>query len=196
MPLDVIIVQHAEKEPTPEDPGLTPLGRDQARECGTRLWMAGTIDELWSSPLRRAFETAAQIATALGLPDTAIQRDGRLRERMNWLGEPYQSREDFRQEWECSTADRDFQPTFGDSSRAAGARFAAFLNERHTVLPNGRIIVVAHGGVTVDLVRTWFGDAHVRGLAVGAIEHGIDFCSITRIAIDGDDRTLLCIGKG
>lgn len=37
MPLDVIIVQHAEKEPAPGDPGLTPRGRDQARQVGANL---------------------------------------------------------------------------------------------------------------------------------------------------------------
>lgn len=194
MPLDVIIVQHAEKERTPGDPGLTPFGHDQARQCGGNLSMAGTIDELWSSPLRRALETAEHVAFALGFPDSAIRTDDRIRERINWPGEPHQSQAAFRWDWERSTADRDFRPAFGDSSRGAGDRFAAFLDELHGRRPDGRIVVVAHGGVTVDLVRTWFGDEHVRGLAVGVMEHGIDPCGITRITIDGDDRTLLGIG--
>lgn len=196
MPLDAIIVQHAEKEPTPGDPGLTPLGHDQARRVGVLLLGAEAIDELWCSLLRRTTETAGHIAAALGLSASAIQRDDRIRERMNWPGEPAQTHDDFRREWERSTADRDFRPRFGDSCRAAGERFGAFLDERYAARPDGRIVVVAHGGVTIDLVRTWFGDAHVRELAIGPIEHGIAPCGITRIALDGGVRTLRFIGKG
>lgn len=175
MPLDAIIVQHAEKEPTPGDPGLTPLGHDQARRVGVLLLGAEAIDELWCSLLRRTTETAGHIAAALGLSASAIQRDDRIRERMNWPGEPAQTHDDFRREWE---------------------RFGAFLDERYAARPDGRIVVVAHGGVTIDLVRTWFGDAHVRELAIGPIEHGIAPCGITRIALDGGVRTLRFIGKG
>lgn len=196
MPLEVIIVQHAEKEPTPGDPGLTAPGHEQARRVGVRLQAVGRIDELWSSPPRRSIETAGHIATALAHPASAIRRDDRIRERINWPGEPHQTRDDFRREWERSTADRDFRPRFGDSSRAAGDRFAAFLDERYAARPAGRIVVVAHGGVTVDLVRNWFGDAHVRGRAIGAIEHGIAPCAITRLTFDGGGRTLHAVGQG
>jgi len=190
MSLDVIIVQHAQKEPAPGDPGLTPLGHDQARQAGARLRHAGPIDELWSSPLRRALETAEHIAAELGVPVSVIRRDDRIRERMNWPGEPHQSRQVFQREWERSTIDRNFRPVSGDSSRAAGERFAAFLDERHAVRPGGRIIVVAHGGVTVDLLRTWFGDEWVRDVAPGVIEDGIGPCGITRIALDEGQRLL------
>jgi len=193
MPLDVIIVQHAQKEPVPGDPGLTLLGHDQARQAGARLRHAGPIDELWASPLRRAIETAGHIATELGVPVPAIRRDNRIRERMNWPGEPHQSWQDFQREWERSTIDRDFRPLFGDSSRPAGERFAAFLDERHVARPGGRIIVVAHGGVTVDLLRIWFGDERVRDAAPGAIQDGIAPCRITRIVLD-EGRRLLGIG--
>lgn len=193
MALDVIIVQHAEKEPAPGDPGLTPLGHEQARQAGARLRHAGPIDELWSSPLRRALETAGHIAAGLGIQRSMVRRDDRIRERMNWPGEPQQSWEDFQREWERSTIDRDFRPVSGDSSHMAGGRFAAFLEERHAARPAGRIIIVAHGGVTIDLLRTWFGDERVRELAPGAIEHGVAPCGITRIAL-GEGRRLLSIG--
>lgn len=195
MSLEVIIVQHAEKEPLPGDPGLTPLGHDQARQCGVWLRSAGPVDELQSSPLRRAVETASHFAAALGLPGTAIRQDTRIRERINWPGEPQQSREAFQRDWERSIADRHFQPAFGDSSRAAGDRFAAYLTELHGRLPHGRVIVVAHGGATVDLVRTWFGDEHVRRLAPSVFEHGISPCGITQIALGGDRRGLRGIGE-
>ncbi len=193
MTLDVIIVQHAEKERTHGDPSLTALGHQQARQCGASLGEIGRVEDLWSSPLRRAVETAGHIASALGLPAAATQRDDRIRERMNWPGEPHQTREAFLEEWQRSTNDRDFRPSFGDLSRAAGDRFAAFLDERHATRPDGRILVVAHGGVTIDLVRTWFGDERVREFAPRAIEHGVARCGITRIEL-GERRRLLGIG--
>lgn len=113
---------------------------------------------------------------------------------MNWPGEPHQTSAEFRRDWERTTADRDFQPAFGDSSRAVGDRFAAFLTELHDGLPDGRVIVVAHGGVTVDLVRTWFGDDLVNELAPDAIERGIDPCGITAITLDDEKRSLRCVG--
>lgn len=194
MTLRLFIVQHAEKEPTPGDPGLTMLGHLQARACGDSLALLGPFDELWSSPLRRALETAAQLAGALGLPSSAIRNDDRIRERLNWPGEPAQTRVEFRREWDLSTTDRDFEPTFGDSSRAAGDRFASFLTELHDRLPVGRVIVVAHGGVTIDLVRTWFGDDLVNELVPDAIGRGIDPCGITLIALDDEKRSLRCVG--
>lgn len=191
MTFTVFIVQHAEKEPTSGDPGLTETGHRKAWACGDALARSGAFDELWSSPQRRALETAFHLATAVGFPDTAIQQDDRIRERMDWPGEPDQTRADFAREWARSTADREFQPAFGDSSRAAGDRFAAFLTGLRDRLPDGRVIVVAHGGVTIDLLRTWFGDNRVEDLAPGAIEHGIPACGMTIMTLEQDTRTLL-----
>jgi Histidine phosphatase superfamily (branch 1) len=76
----VYLVQHGEKEPVAGDPGLTKLGSDQAGV--TARWLQGAgLQALFSSPLRRAQETAAAIAAATGLP---VQLDSRLRERWNW----------------------------------------------------------------------------------------------------------------
>lgn len=193
MPLQILIVQHADKESMPGDPGLTETGHLQARACGVALARHASFHELWSSPLRRALETAGHLADARGVPSSAIGQDDRLSERMNWPGEPAQTRAEFRREWERATADREYQPAFGDSSRAVGDRFAAFLTELRDRLPDGRVIVVAHGGVTVDLVRTWFGDDLLNALAPGAIEHGLSACGITAITLDDEKRSLLCV---
>ncbi len=78
----IFLVQHAEKEPGPGDPGLTDAGRQQAGR--TAQWLYGcSLNAVYSSPLRRAVETAEYIAGAAGL---SVQRDVRLRERMNWDG--------------------------------------------------------------------------------------------------------------
>ena len=49
------------------DPGLTDLGREQARRAAARLAKRGPIDAIISSPLRRTRETAEVVAEELGL---------------------------------------------------------------------------------------------------------------------------------
>jgi broad specificity phosphatase PhoE len=77
------------------------------------------LQALFSSPLRRARETAGAIAAVTGLP---VLLDDRLRERLNWDGT--QTFGDFRAGWDRSTRDRDFVLGNGESSRSAGERMA------------------------------------------------------------------------
>jgi broad specificity phosphatase PhoE len=162
----VYVVQHGEKERTPGDPGLTARGREQAALAAAWLQDKG-LRAVYASPLLRARETAEAVAAAAGLP---VVVDSRVTERMNWDGSvPF---ERFVEDWSRATEDRDFIPAVGDSSRAAGARFRAFLAERGA---EGPIAVACHGGVTVDLLRTLMGDAAVpdallrEGVPSGAI---------------------------
>jgi broad specificity phosphatase PhoE len=76
------LIQHGEKERLPGDPGLTEAGREQAIRAGRWLRDQG-IRTLYSSPLRRALQTADGIASVTGL---AIDTDARLTERLNWDG--------------------------------------------------------------------------------------------------------------
>lgn len=148
----VYVVQHGEKERAPGDPGLTTRGREQAALAAE--WLRGKgLRAVYASPLRRVRETAEAVAAVAGLP---VQVDARVTERMNWDGSvPF---ERFAEDWARASADRDFVPAVGDSSRAAGARFKEFVMERGT---EGPIAVACHGGVTVDLLRTLIGDAAV-----------------------------------
>lgn len=170
------LVQHAEKQRRGNDPGLTVTGRAQALWTGTCLRGHG-VKQVWASPLRRARETAEIIAAVLGLP---VRTDPRLRERMNW--DQRQPWDTFFGEWAHTTEDRDYQPLLGDSSRDAGARFAAFLTE-HTGEP-GETVVVSHGGVTVDLLRTLYGDDSLDQRP-SLLHEGVPPCAITRLHGDG-----------
>jgi broad specificity phosphatase PhoE len=148
----VYVVQHGEKERAPGDPGLTARGREQAALAAEWLRDKG-LRAVYASPLARARQTAAAVAAAVGLP---VLVDARVAERMNWdVSVPF---ERFAEDWARASADRDFVPAVGDSSRAAGARFREFLEERGG---DGPIAVACHGGVTVDLLRTLVGDAAV-----------------------------------
>jgi broad specificity phosphatase PhoE len=164
----VYLVQHAEKRPEAGDPELTEHGQWQAER--TALWLRRCdVGAVYSSPLRRAWQTAEAVAGAFGL---GVRRDDRLRERMNWDGA--QPIEDFLAEWTRCTSDRDFVPRSGDSSRQAGARLHGFLEELAGVAR--ATVAVTHGGITVDLLRTLLGD---EGVPVDLMRNGVPPCAVT-----------------
>jgi broad specificity phosphatase PhoE len=176
------LVQHGEKVSGPGDPSLTADGRRQAR--ATAGWLTRTgLTAVYSSPLRRARETADPIASLAGLTVTV---DDRLRERMNWDGP--QPVDEFLADWERTVRDRDAVPRTGDSSRVAAGRLLDFLRE-HAGSP-GATAVVSHGGVTIDLLRTLLGDDALpptlwrSGVPPGAITtiEGTRVCRIGSVA--------------
>ena len=98
----VYLVQHGEKQGLPGDPGLTAIGRQQATATGR--WLRGLgVHTLCTSPMRRARETAACIASVTGL---TAQPDARLAERLNWDGS--MPLEAFLALWARTRHDRDF----------------------------------------------------------------------------------------
>lgn len=164
-------MQHAEKERQLGDPGLTVLGQQQAARTAKWLQRVG-IGAVFSSPLRRARETAQFITMASGLQ---LREDARLQERMNWADD--QPIEEFLADWAATVRDRDFVPRSGDSSRNAGARFRSCLTD--LAAERGPVAVVTHGGVTVDLLRTLVGD---DALPASLLHDGVPSCAITTLA--------------
>jgi broad specificity phosphatase PhoE len=76
--LTLILVRHGESEGNAQriiqgslDLGLSELGRAQAEAAAARLAMAGA-SKLYASPLKRAWETAAAIASAIRLEVEAV----------------------------------------------------------------------------------------------------------------------------
>ncbi|HZT66857.1 MAG TPA: histidine phosphatase family protein [Acidimicrobiales bacterium] len=175
----LLIVQHAEKAALPGDPGLSEAGMAQAD------WVAATLTSVpvaavYSSPLRRARQTAEPIGRRLGL---AVAVDGRLAERMNWDGRD-KSLQEFLADWDRASRQRDFTPPGGQSSRAAGERLGNALVEFAARHPGETVVVVSHGGVTADLARNILGDHEVSMMAPGVIEGGIPNCAITEIVAE------------
>jgi broad specificity phosphatase PhoE len=156
----IFLVQHAEAEPGPGDPGLTHAGRLQAGRTAQWLYGCG-LNAVYSSPLRRAAETAAHIAGAAGL---AVRRDVRLRERVNWGSG--QTLEEF--------LARDFVPSHGDSSHQAAQRLRSFLLD--LAAEPGPVAAIGHGGVTTDLLRTLLGEDE---LPRWLLDKGVPPCAIT-----------------
>ena len=176
----VYLVQHGDKEREPGDAGLTELGRGQAAVTASWLQQLG-LRALYSSPLRRARETAEPIARATGLP---VQLDGRLRERVNWDGT--QAFDAFLADWDRCTRDRDLALGNGESSRSAAERLRAFLATLSG--ESGQVAAVSHGGVTTDLLRTLLGD---DALPPHLIDQGIPPCAITTL----DDLHVIAIAS-
>ena len=164
------LVQHGEKEPLPGDPGLTETGQQQATRTGR--WLRGVeLRGLWTSPMRRARETAERIAAVTGL---AVQPDAKLRERMNWDASlPFDA---FMASWARTTQDRDWVPANGESSRQAGTRLQEFLVGLRAAA--GPVAVVTHGGITVDLLRNLVGDDAVPPHVLAT---GIPPCAVTAV---------------
>ena len=172
----VVVVQHGDKLREPGDPGLTALGREQAERTARSAANRFGLVAVWASPLRRTVETAMPLAAAVGVE---VGIDPRLRERMNWEGEQHQALDDFLAEWQVATNDRSYVPRSGDSSEQAAARFIEAITELTDQLPtDATLAVVAHGGVTVDTLRTIVGDENIQatrpelftdGVACGAI---------------------------
>lgn len=182
MATSVIIVQHAEKQTAPGDPGLTSLGRTQAIRTAAMLAASSAPAALVSSPLRRAMETADLIAEQVPL---RVQVDVRLRERMNWHSAGSQPLDRFLLEWSRASRERDYVPASGDSSRQAGDRFLDAIDDLADGHPDATVVVVSHGGVTVDLLRNLIGDDAVEEAAPALVDQGVPCCAVTTLERSG-----------
>jgi len=119
------------------DVPLSDLGRRQARALG-RGFASEPVRRVFSSPLRRAYETAAAIAGAHNL---AVEVDDRLVELDygEWDGLPLGDVPVT--DWQAWRADPEFAPPGGERLVDVTARVAAFCAE---VGDPGLVIAVSH----------------------------------------------------
>jgi probable phosphoglycerate mutase len=159
---------------TPADPHLHERGREQSRRLAE--WLAVEpvpLGGVWSSPLRRAVETAEPVASALGV---AIQIEQDLAEWDRFATEyiPIEELKATKDErWEAlitgqAMADHVDPDTFR-------ADVVACVEGLVTANPSRRIAVICHGGV-INAYLSW-----VLGLDVGNffLPH---YSSISRVA--------------
>lgn len=179
MALHVVIVQHGEKERGSDDPGLTPAGIAQANAVARSL-AAAPVGAVFTSPLRRARETADPLARACGV---AVTVEPRLLERMNWTSASGLSIEEFLTEWQKATVDRDYVPRTGESSHAVAQRMVGWLREMSRY-HDGLIVAVSHGGATVDMLRTLLSDPEMERRAQSLVEQGVPCGALTEVTID------------
>ncbi len=135
------------------DPGLSRAGRQEAAECARTLAAESRPEALYSSDLRRALDSAAPIAEALGLE---VRVDSDLRERS--LGEAEGT------PWPMLGAERsgiaegrvvapDAAPSDGESVRQLYERVASCA-ARILSAHRGDVVLVCHGGV-VRVLSAW-----------------------------------------
>ena len=138
---------------------LTARGEQQAAELAGEL-RTQNIHTLYASDLRRALETAAPLAEALGL---AVNRDARLRERSLGVLEGTASTAISPKITGLGAnrvADPDARPDGGESVRDLYLRAASFAEDLAARDHPGDVAVVAHGGT----LRVLY--AFVHGIAV------------------------------
>jgi len=175
-----------------EDVELSPLGREQARRVAD--WARGVaastaIGEIWSSPLKRARETAAVIAEALGLP---LELDEQLRELHAGIFQGHlwadleRTFPDEVARWR--SGDVDYVIPCGESRAQLAARGRAVLESLAARATPG-MIVVAHGGVLTAALGSMLGREHP--LLAAAAERpftklpALANCSVTQLAWPG-----------
>jgi broad specificity phosphatase PhoE len=129
-----LFVRHSVSVPGDGDPGLTFEGRLLARTVAEQLRRRHAT-YVFTSPLRRAYETAEEIALVLGLEKLI---DERLRERTNWGDVPGESFDEFLVRWNATDA------------QVSRSRMAAFVQDIGGRYPRATVIVVAHGGIVGD----------------------------------------------
>ena len=112
------------------DPPLNETGRAQAQAFAEQL-AEEPIDAVYSSDLRRASETAEIVGARLGLQ---VEQDRGLREIDvgSWQG--------------LTRAQIDGRPWDGETYAEHAERVTQALREISTRHPDGRVLIVSHGG--------------------------------------------------
>lgn len=163
MNVRLYLVRHAESTWNAEgrvqgqaDPPLSERGLAQAERLAERF-RGEPIDALYSSPLERARQTAERIAEATALE---TQIDDRLKEHNMGLFTGLVWREIVEQFPEFARAwmERAMDMPGGEKQAAFHMRATGVMQDIAARHPDGRIVVVSHGGILGEYL------AHLLGL--------------------------------
>ncbi|MFN9367846.1 MAG: histidine phosphatase family protein [Planctomycetia bacterium] len=142
------------------DVPLSPLGQRQAEIMAGWALSLPHVDEVWSSPLVRARDTAAPIAAALGL-EVRVAADLAELDAGIFQGHLWSDLEARFPEavarWR--SGDADFAIPGGESRSQLAARGRAAL-ETLTARAAPAIVVVAHGGILTAALGSLLGRTH------------------------------------
>jgi broad specificity phosphatase PhoE len=153
----MILVRHAESEwnrhfsrtridPGIPDPPLTRAGRLQAKRLVDRL-AAAKVNRLLASPYRRALETAAVVANALGLP---VAVEPLVRERCVFSCDLGTSPRQLGALWpdlDFSHLEEGWWGVPAESEASLDRRCAAFRAKTDSLPDRGQVAVITHWGV-------------------------------------------------
>ncbi|MDT7546053.1 MAG: 2,3-bisphosphoglycerate-dependent phosphoglycerate mutase [Actinomycetota bacterium] len=184
--MEIVLVRHAlpvridaTPDGSPADPGLAAVGLEQAARVHAAL-AGDAIDALYSSPSRRAVETATPMAAALGMDVTLEPGIAEFD-----VDDPsYVPVEELRASrdprWLALLAGDLY--SVGVDPVAFRARVVEAVERIAAAHPGGRAVLFTHSG-TVNAVA-----GHVLGQS-SAIWFAPSYCSISRIAISRTGRS-------
>ncbi|MFI1100104.1 bifunctional RNase H/acid phosphatase [Streptomyces melanogenes] len=166
-PTTFVLLRHGETALTPEkrfsgsggtDPELSAAGRRQADQVAAALAARGTIQAVVSSPLRRCRETAAAVATRLGL-DVRVEDGLRETDFGAWEGLTFaEVRERYGADLDAWLASPKAAPTGGGESFATVSRRVSATRDRLLTAYEGRtVLLVTHVTPVKTLVRLALG---------------------------------------
>lgn len=170
------------------DPELSPRGHAQAARVAARLRIAGSLAALYTSPLRRAAETAQVIGQAMGLPPR-VEPDLREMGLGAWEGlTPDEIRErwgDAYPRWQRDPVGN--EPPGGEAMPGFGARVVAAVGRLRAAHAGEDIVIVSHGGA----IRAYL--CSILGLGPSSLfRFALENASLTEIVVDGiGDRLIL-----
>lgn len=186
MSLRILLVRHGQSTWNAEgrwqgraDPPLSPLGQAQARAAADAL---GLVDDVWTSPLVRALQTATILADALGVGPVAT--DHRLVETDagEWTG---LTRPEIEARWPGWLAEQRMPPGFEVAESVVARAIAAIADVHEHTGGRGAVLVVTHAGLIRNLER------HV-GLVPGAVPNlGGRWFSVEAGRITAGERLVL-----
>lgn len=173
------------------DVPLSPVGLRQAAAMAGWARTLPQVDEVWSSPLVRARETAGPIAAALGLSvriaDALAELDAGIFQGHLWSELEARFPEDVAR-WR--SGDAEFAIPGGESRAQLAARGRGVL-ESLAARSAGSIVVVAHGGILTAALGSLLGRAHP--LLAAAAERpftrlpALANCSVSTLCWPGPD---------
>lgn len=159
--LAVLFIRHGESEANRDnvlvsrayDPALTPVGHREA-EWVARPWQDHSVTAIYSSPLRRARETAAAFLN--GRAHLSVVVDARLHEialgRWDGLPIPRIEETDGERFLQWKQDPQSGAPDGGEALSTVGSRVAEFLEAVRTGHRTGLVIAVTHADCLKALV--------------------------------------------
>lgn len=167
--MDLYLVRHGQPDWAPDrvarnDPGLTPLGREQAARVAHRLSSLDRFDDFWSSPMRRSMETSDPVEIELRREREVYEWLREIQNPPEWDGEPVDEIEkrfetahlrSLEEMWDGLPGGESFRSfhqrvvdglvrtldTHGIHPAAEGSRHLWSVED-----PDRRVVVVAHAG--------------------------------------------------
>jgi probable phosphoglycerate mutase len=196
---EVIIIRHGETHWNTEhrlqgwqDTDLNDVGLEQAHALAQRLAHEHhkgnrPIDHVYSSDLKRAFQTAQTVATAVGLE---VRVEPGIRERNFGVLEGVKFNKMFDEQpeaaaiWQRRQPDEDLPQ--GESLQTLHNRAIQAVNEMVSRHNEGRIVVVTHGG-TMDVLWRHATQTSLETPRVATLANA----SINRIRVNEKDWQLI-----